>query len=219
MPNFLYSAKNYTNRKEWLKGRRNSIGASEIAVVMGISHFKTPDELWREKRGEAEPPDLSDNDRVQYGTEAEEYLRKLFALKHRREYGMSYHPFKVFYRTDTPYLTCTLDGELQRYSDGSRGIYECKTALIESKRAEEEWKGNHIPQHYYTQLLQQHHCTGWKFAVLNAELRYPDNSAQIKEYYIEFDGLEDDVNYVVEEGKAFWNCVETGKMPKYILTL
>lgn len=140
MPNFLYSAKNYTNRKEWLKGRRNSIGASEIAVVMGISHFKTPDELWREKRGESVPPDLSDNDRVQYGTEAEEYLRKLFALKHRREYGMSYHPFKVFYRTDTPYLTCTLDGELQRYSDGARGIYECKTALIESKEPKRNGK-------------------------------------------------------------------------------
>jgi putative phage-type endonuclease len=36
---------------EWLELRKTHVGASEIAVIMGVSPFATPLELWREKRG------------------------------------------------------------------------------------------------------------------------------------------------------------------------
>jgi predicted phage-related endonuclease len=44
--------------------RRAFIGGSDARIVMGTDEVER---LWREKRGEAEPPDYSDNLVVQLG--------------------------------------------------------------------------------------------------------------------------------------------------------
>lgn len=47
-----YTAKRYASRAEWLAGRSNSVGASEVAQVMGIapSSWGTAMDLWERKR-------------------------------------------------------------------------------------------------------------------------------------------------------------------------
>ena len=59
--------------------RRKYIGGSDIAVVMGMSRWKTPLKLWLEKTGQAEPDDLSQVEAVQLGTELEEFVAQKFA--------------------------------------------------------------------------------------------------------------------------------------------
>ena len=59
------------------KNRRHFIGGSDARIIMG------PDEaallrLWREKRGEAEPEDLSGNLIVQLGCVTEDLNRQWF---------------------------------------------------------------------------------------------------------------------------------------------
>jgi predicted phage-related endonuclease len=49
------------------KDRRTFIGGSDARVIMGNDEANLI-QLWREKRGEAEPEDLSDNLMVQPGT-------------------------------------------------------------------------------------------------------------------------------------------------------
>ena len=44
----------YGSRAEWLEGRRGGLGASDCGVVLGVSNFKTPLQLWREKIGAVE---------------------------------------------------------------------------------------------------------------------------------------------------------------------
>jgi len=39
----------------WLESRKQGIGSSDAAVVLGLSDYKTPIELWDEKLGEVEP--------------------------------------------------------------------------------------------------------------------------------------------------------------------
>jgi predicted phage-related endonuclease len=41
-------------------GRRSFIGGSDARIIMGNDEAAL-ERLWREKRGEAEPPDYSDN--------------------------------------------------------------------------------------------------------------------------------------------------------------
>ena len=43
--------------------RRNYIGGSDIAAILGMSRWKTPLKLWLEKTGEVEPDDLSENEK------------------------------------------------------------------------------------------------------------------------------------------------------------
>ena len=45
------------NTQEWLDWRKDKIGASDAPVIMEVSPFKTPKELWLSKRGELEETD------------------------------------------------------------------------------------------------------------------------------------------------------------------
>jgi predicted phage-related endonuclease len=53
--------------------RRGFIGGSEARIIMGDDESALM-RLWREKRGEAEPQDLSENLIVQLGVAAEELV-------------------------------------------------------------------------------------------------------------------------------------------------
>jgi len=57
--------------------RRSFIGGSDARVIMGSDEAALV-RLWREKRGEAEPEDLSGNLIVQLGTATEELNRSWY---------------------------------------------------------------------------------------------------------------------------------------------
>ena len=214
--NFL----DYQTRQSWEESFGNRIGASEIAIICGIAHYKSATDLWKEKTGRKKPDDISDNELVSYGKEAEKYLRELFLLKHRDKYTSEYHEFRVYFSEEHPFLTATLDGELTEKETGRRGIYECKTCYIQSKRALEEWEHGSIPDKYYCQLCQQFYVTGFDFAVLNAELRFPGGRAEIREYTVERAEIEQDIQFVVGEGVMFWTeYVQTDTEPPVTIRL
>jgi predicted phage-related endonuclease len=57
--------------------RRGFIGGSDARIIMGTDEASLI-RLWREKRGEAEPPDYSDNLLVQLGLATEPLNRRWF---------------------------------------------------------------------------------------------------------------------------------------------
>src|SRR5438046_10718562 len=57
--------------------RRSFLGGSDARVIMGSDEAALA-RLWREKRGEAEPPDYSDNLIVQLGLATEPLNRRWF---------------------------------------------------------------------------------------------------------------------------------------------
>jgi predicted phage-related endonuclease len=57
--------------------RRSFIGGSDARIIMG-DDGATLVRLWREKRGEVEPEDLSDNLIVQLGTVTEDLNRRWY---------------------------------------------------------------------------------------------------------------------------------------------
>jgi putative phage-type endonuclease len=203
----------YENREDWLNGRRASIGASEIASAIGLSPWMTQEELWEIKTGRKEPKDLSANSRVIFGQQAEGLIRDLYALEHP-EYEIEYHPYRVYFNDETPFLTATLDGELTRIADGVKGVYEGKTAEIGKKIQWEEWK-NKIPTNYYCQLCQQLYCVGeeYQFSVLNAKLKRLNGDSEIRSYEFKREEMEEDIRLIVDEAKRFWKYVQDDKRP------
>lgn len=74
---------NLEQRSEaWLSWRRAGITATESAVILGISPYKSPWRLWCEKIGRAQPIDLSSNPLVRFGSEHEDDVRQRFEVKH-----------------------------------------------------------------------------------------------------------------------------------------
>lgn len=211
----------YHSRESWLAARNLGIGASEVAAAVGLPDaFMTRRQLWRLKTGKDKPKDLSENERVAYGTEAEAPLRELFRLKHRNEYEVEYHPYRVYRNDEYPCLFCTLDGELIDKQDGRKGVWECKTVEIRSAREAAEWDGK-IPDRYYAQVVAQMVVTGYDFAILNCEKRYADGSAEIKEYYISRENVREsgDLEYIPQACAEFWQSVQKRKEPETVIEL
>jgi len=67
---------------EWERWRAQGVTASEAAIVLGRSPYKTPWRLWAERTGMARAADLSTNPHVQRGNALEDEARRTFENRH-----------------------------------------------------------------------------------------------------------------------------------------
>jgi putative phage-type endonuclease len=193
-------------REEWLQIRHSGIGASEASAIVGLNPYMSNVQLWEYKTGIKEPEDISDKPYVKYGTEAEKYLRGLFALDFPK-YKVSYKDFDLIRNKEYPFILATLDGRLQEKETGRKGILEIKTTEILKSMQKEKWK-DAIPDNYYTQCLWQLLATGWAFVDLKAQLKYNyDGNIRLetKHYHVERSEVQEDLEYLQSEAIKFWN--------------
>lgn len=205
------------DRIAWLDARKNHIGGSDAAACVGMNPYKNNVQLWEEKMGMVLPEDISEKEYVQYGTEAEKYLRELFALDFP-EYQVLYDENNMFLNPDFPWMHASLDGELvdQR---GRHGILEIKTTNILQSMQREKWN-DRIPDNYYCQILHYLAVTECDFAVLKARLKSEWNGELIireKHYFIERSEVEEDIKMLVEAERRCWECIKSGRRPDLIL--
>lgn len=66
----------------WHAWRRNGITATESAVILGLSPYKSPWRLWCEKVGKAQAPEAFSNPLVRFGIKHEDEIRQRFEVKH-----------------------------------------------------------------------------------------------------------------------------------------
>ena len=133
----------------WLNAR-HGIGGSDASAVLGLSPYKTNVDLYLEKIGQRVPADISGEDYVRYGHDAEPLLRSLFALDHP-EYKVEYFGDNMIRNEKYPWAHASLDGELTD-QDGRKGILEIKTTNILQGMQREKWR-DQIPDNYYIQVL------------------------------------------------------------------
>ena len=206
-------------REEWLECRRQGIGGSDAGCIIGANPWRSARQLWQEKFGRVIPEDIGDKPAVRFGKKAEQYIRALFLLEHP-EYTCEYHEFRMYANDRLPWLYATLDGELTGAS-GRRGVLEIKTTTIRTASRWNEWDGR-LPQHYYIQILHQLLACEWAaFAVLRAYIIYTakdgERRAQVRDYYIERADVTADMEELEHQETAFWQSVQDGIEPPYIL--
>lgn len=107
---------------------KNGIGGSDVASVLGVSPYKTNQQIYDEKAGLKEPENIDDKPVVKYGHDAEEPLRQLFMLDHP-EYALFHDSYMILQSTEYPFMQVSLDGELTDVNTGEKGIYEEKQRL------------------------------------------------------------------------------------------
>lgn len=206
-----------SSREEWLKNRSKGIGGSEISAVVGCNPYMDNVTLWEIKTGRRKADDISDKPYVQYGTQAEEHLRALFALDFP-QYQVFYEENNSFTNDLYPFAQASLDGWLID-DKGRTGILEIKTTEILRSMQKERWR-DRIPMHYYTQILMYLAVLEADFAVLKAQLkscRDGEITLTTKHYFIERSEVEDDINYLMSEGEKFWRYVVEDKRPPLVL--
>lgn len=202
---------------EWLKARK-VIGGSDAAALVGLNPYKTNIDLWREKTGRKEAPDISNEPFVRFGHDAEPHLRDLFALDFP-QYEVRYVENNMFFNDKYPFAHASLDGWLRERNTGRKGILEIKTTNILQSMQKEKWN-DRIPDSYYCQVLWYLMVTEFDFAILKARLRSEwkgETRIIIKHYMIERSDVQEDINELEAAGWKMWKAIQEDREPNLIL--
>lgn len=206
-----------SSRDEWLKNRSKAIGGSEISSVVGRNPYMDNVTLWEIKTGRHKADDISDKPYVQYGMQAEEHLRALFALDFPR-YKVMYEENNSFTNDKYPFAQASLDGWLED-ERGRLGVLEIKTTEILRAGQRDKWK-DRIPMNYYCQVCFYMAVMEADFAVLKAQLKTDFDSdvrLETRHYHVERSEVQEDIDYLMQKGSEFWECVKNDVRPPLIL--
>ena len=210
----------FPTREEWLKGRGHTIGGSDASAIVGMNPYKTNQDLWLEKTGQAVPEDISDKPYVKYGQEAEPLLRELFKLDHP-QYDVFYEENILFLNDHYPWGHYSADGWLVEKNTGRKGILEIKTTEILQSMQKEKWN-KQIPDNYYLQILHGLLIMEADFVILKAQLKTVFDGMpylQTKHYTINRFEVEDDLRYLAKEEARFAKHLTDGTRPNLILPM
>ncbi|UGY22032.1 YqaJ viral recombinase family protein [Bradyrhizobium septentrionale] len=174
--------------------RRRFVGGSDARIIMGTDEAALVC-LWREKRGEIEPEDLSSNLIVQLGT-ATEPLNRHWYEKNTGQ--VVTHVQKRVFHPVKRWMAATLDGMVE----ATGTVFEAKFMLPWSF-AEEAAAEKHMAQ-------LQHNM--WVTASRTAVLSIITGGGKWVEITIPADPLYQHLLLTAE--KKFWRCVETGETPQ-----
>jgi predicted phage-related endonuclease len=176
--------------------RRAFIGGSDARIIMGSDEAALV-HLWREKRGEAEAENLSDNLVVQLGRATEELNRFWF----ERNTGRQIRDVQHYVRHSAiPWMAATLDGIV----DGTEAVFEAKFMLPWSFSEEA------AAEKYMAQV--QHNM--WVTHLRNSVLSIITGGGKWVEIAIPMDPLY--LSVLVSAEKKFWRCVQSGETPHLI---
>src|SRR6266481_3737648 len=184
-------AKSYENRRAF-------IGGSDARIIMGNDEAALV-RLWREKRGEAEPENLSGNLIVQLGIATEELNRTWYERNTgRRVTGVQ----RRVKHSAIPWMMATLDGIVE----GTEAVFEAKFMLPWSFSEEAA----------ATKYMAQVQHNMWVTHSREAVLSIITGGGKWVEISIPMDPLY--LTVLVSAEKKFWRCVQSGETPHLINT-
>ena len=183
-----------TSTKRGSEGRRYFIGGSDARIIMGDDEAALI-RLWREKRGEVEPEDLSGNLIVQLGSATEDLNRRWYEANTGQ---VITDIQKRVWHPALRWMAATLDGRVQ----DSDAVFEAKYMLPWSF-SEEAAAEKYMPQ-------LQHNM--WVVACRTAVLSIITGGGKWVEIATHADPLYQ--HLIVTAERKFWRCVESGEPPR-----
>lgn len=202
--------------EQWLMERSKGVGASEVAILLGLSQWASPFSLCAQKRGEI-PPGESDSEILEWGRYMEDPIARRYADRTGRKLK-DLGRFTIMRSKRWPWLFATLDRVIVEVPTEGIGadLYPVAPTMtgpapLEIKAATiygyHNWDDG-APLHYQAQLQTQLAVTGWKWGSINPGMPtgkfYPPIDCERNEEFIEL---------VVSTSRAFMDCVENGTWP------
>ena len=173
--------------------RSSFIGGSDARIIMGSDEEKLV-RLWREKRGEADPEDLSQDLLVQLGTVTEELNRTWY------QHCTGHAVHEVQRRVRHPihkWMGATLDGRVA----ATGAVFEAKF-MLPWNFSEEAAAEKYMPQ-------LQHNM--WVVAARSAVLSIITGGGKWVEINVHADPLYQHLLLTAE--RKFWRCIQSGEPP------
>jgi putative phage-type endonuclease len=187
---------------EWHAARRNGLGASEIAAVVGLSPFESPFSLWHRKKGNIPGPDPS-NPLFYWGHALEPVVAQKFAEQHP-EFKLGHQG--TCSHSERPWQLANLDRSLHF----GNTVEPDAVLEIKTTRYGDNWGpsgSDQIPIHVRCQVMQQMDVFDAPYAWVAVLIGGND----YREYRIDYD--PEDAIALREAGAAFWASIEADDEP------
>ena len=183
------------NREDWLKLRKNYIGGSDAAAIIGLNDYQSPYALWCEKMGIA--PEFEGNLRTRIGTEMEPIIAKLF----EEETGKKVRNCNFSLVNDKyPFAICDVD----RMVVGEDAILEIKfTSSMNLKH----YKNGDYPARFYVQCQHYLAVTEKQKAYLAVLI----GNSDFKVFEIERD--DNEINALMDAESTFYGYMANNTPP------
>lgn len=176
----------YPSREEWLRLRKQAIGGSDAAAIVGLSKWGSPLSVYADKLDLV--PEREDNEAMRQGRDLEEYVAQRFmektGLKVRRENH-------ILVNEELPFMHANIDRRIV----GEEAGLECKTTSVYNRT---DFEGGDVPPEYYVQCQHYMAVTGWKvwyLAVLVLNKGF---------YHFTVERNEEDIAALIEAERSFW---------------
>jgi putative phage-type endonuclease len=202
------------DRKEWLEKRRNFIGGSEAATLMGIGYMSEL-ELWERK---VFPQDESEEEIefLEWGHILEQPIAERYVLKTGRRL-IDPGPYVINYSEKYPWASCTLDRQIANVFDLDKGSVKVQWPEYAEGPAElsiknagwyvaKDWD-EEIPTSFQVQNNHNMAVMGWKWnstaALLGGnQMRWADSQRN-----------DSFISTLMELEESFWYKVQHGIRP------
>ena len=190
--------------EDWQEYRKNQkgIGGSDVATILGLNPYKSPFTLWLEKTGQIEPPDLRNNEYVNWGNILEPVIREQF----KKVTGFEVVENHFVLQHDLhDFMVANIDGEVfDPAFNGDPGVLEIKTA---NDRMKEFWREG-PPHHYMLQI--QHYLAVLDYSYAYVAVLIGGNDFKY------FRIVRDDyvIDKIIAAEMEFMNLVETNTPPE-----
>jgi hypothetical protein len=176
--------------------RRQFIGGSDARIIMGNDEGALL-RLWREKRGEAEPEDLSGNLIVQLGVATEELNRTWYERNTgRRITGVQ----RLVKHGAISWMAATVDGMVEE----TGAVFEAKFMLPWSF-SEETAAEKYMAQVQHNMWVT--HCREAVLSIITGGGKWVEITIPMDPLYL---------TVLVSAEKKFWRCVQSGEVPHLI---
>ena len=193
------NARTLATRDEWLAERKKGIGASDAAVLLGLSPWKSPLQLYAEKL-DLLPPDARETEAMEWGLLLEGPIGERYAAKTKRTVTRPI-PFTIYAAEAPAFMAATFDAFTEE--SGDPGVVEVKNVGWQKA---EEW-ADEPPIFYQIQLQWQLRVSGFGWGSLAALVG--------GQKFVYFDMARNDrfIAILEERAAAFWARVEKQEPP------
>lgn len=193
----------FSERSAWLEGRRQSIGASDAAAILGEGYAdQSPITIYADKRGEILADADAEPDRLRIGRMIEPTLRKIFRAKTRKNcYAVP--AFSILRNRALPWLSASLDGYAIDSDLGPCPV-ELKNVSGFNWR---EWRDDDRPLKFEIQCNHQMLVTGARAVFLFGLIAYSTPIVKVIERNQRF------IDALLRQLERFWNYCQRGECP------
>lgn len=193
--------KAFESRKDWLEARRGYIGGSDAPIILGVTTWSSPLQVWHQKIGAAE---IESNvlERQKWGNRLESAIREAYTEETGRKVSADPpHSFRV--SKEHPIVAASLDGVVDEFDERGPGVLQIKTADAFTKA---KWK-DEPPLEYQVQVQHEMAASGYKWASL--AVLFGGNTF----FYFDIPRDQQFIDAMIAAEYDFWKHVTDGVPP------